>query len=167
MEVWGSEFIVVDVVPRKHGLAIMLMGLVEAEVRRMFEERKSADWTVVFEGTADESTNERRLKIVLWTFWTMNHNFYAKREFRIRRGVPEPRVYGNGGRISSALTVCAYAIQRTFCRISGTPIYAKIDTRSHLLSCFSNQSSANPNISIYFLLNEHPSVRRALPPVLQ
>ena len=41
----------------------MLMGLVEAEVPRMFEERKLADSKVGFDGTADESAKERGLKL--------------------------------------------------------------------------------------------------------
>ena len=64
VEVWGSNHMVVDVGLWKHGLAIMLMALVEAKVRRMFEERKLADSKVVFERTADESANGRRFKLV-------------------------------------------------------------------------------------------------------
>lgn len=60
---------------RKYGLAIMLMGLVEAEFRRMSEERKLADSKVVLRGAGDEGANERRLKTLLWTFWKMIHSF--------------------------------------------------------------------------------------------
>ena len=33
------------------------------------------------------SANGRRLKTVLWTFWKMDHSFYAKRVVWVRRKV--------------------------------------------------------------------------------
>ena len=81
----------------------MFVGLVEAEVRGP----KLADSEVVFEGTADESANEPWLMLYLRTFWKMNHNFYAEREFRIRSKVYRKpgSVESEAEWISSALTV--------------------------------------------------------------
>ena len=113
----------------------------------------------------------------------MNHSFYAKREFRIKRKVyRRHKVYMESeAGFPSALTVFKKNIYIMphitsimqynvhFAEYPGTPIYAKIGKRDPIFyPAF--QTSRPPvliYISIYFLLNEQPSVRRALPPVLR
>ena len=47
---------------RKYGLAFMLVGLSETEIRITSEELKLADSGPVSEGAGDESANEKRLE---------------------------------------------------------------------------------------------------------
>ena len=79
-EVWEIKLMCVDLTVQKHGLATMLLGVTEAEIRRRFAERKLVDSKVGAEGeTVDESANRRRLMIVLQTIREMNGKYYEKR----------------------------------------------------------------------------------------
>ena len=86
-EVWELKLLAVDPTMQKQGLATLLLGLLETEIRRRFEEKKLLDtkaWsTARNSGSSNAVAVRRKLKIVLMTIFEMNGEWYAKRGYKI------------------------------------------------------------------------------------
>ncbi|KAI4148189.1 MAG: hypothetical protein LQ340_005185 [Diploschistes diacapsis] len=79
-ETWELKLMVVDPNLQRNGLASLMLGLVETEIRRRFEEKKLLETKISQEdGRRGNTAPDRKLRLLLQTLYEMNGEFYRKR----------------------------------------------------------------------------------------
>ena len=83
-ESWEIKLMVVDPKLMGKGLASLLLGMVETETHRRFEERKLHQANIsTSDGTAGAEAMQVKLRLVLQTIYEMNGAFYGKRGWKL------------------------------------------------------------------------------------
>ena len=83
-ETWQLKLMVVDPRLQKNGLASLMLGLVETEIRRRFEAKKLGDAQISSpDGKSALPVAQRKLRLLLQTLYEMNGGFYAKRGWKL------------------------------------------------------------------------------------
>ena len=83
-ETWELKLMSVDPRLQKNGLAGLMLGQVETEIRRRFEEKKLQDAKIPSGGEAPGmQVAQRKLRMILQTLYEMNGEFYIKRGWKL------------------------------------------------------------------------------------